>query len=477
MISLIIPVYNERWTIRELVRRVCAVNIPKQIIIVDDGSTDGTRDILKAIEKDYKSFLLDSVRNELLFLFQSKNQGKGAAIRTAVKYITEPITLIQDADLEYDPQEYCKLIAPILDGYADVVYGSRFSGGQHRVLMFWHSVGNRILTLLSNVFTDLNLTDVETGYKVFRSEVIKGIPLRSNRFGFEPEITAKVAKLGCRIYEVPISYRGRTYSEGKKIGFKDGLQTILIILKYWLIDDLYSMEVSGLRTLKIMEGAGKYNMWLFQQFEPFLGQRILEMGAGMGNITHFLLDRELVVATDISEKYIHDLKQEFSGFSNVKVALLDFTDRKSVDGFSKAENIDTIVSTNVLEHIEDDHMAISGCFNILQPGGHLILLVPAHSVLYSKMDKNLRHFRRYNIASLRKVISDGGFRILYERYLNVLGAIGWFINGRVLGRNLIPSRQVRLFDFIVKLLAWEKFIKPPFGLSILLVAEKPSSRN
>ncbi len=219
-LSVIIPVFNEAKTILEIIRRVKETPFEKEIIVVDDCSTDGTTGLLKENS------------NGITPLFHNRNQGKGAAIRTAIPYITGEIAIIQDADLEYHPSEYQRLITPILDGVADVVYGSRFQGGTHRVLYFWHSVGNQIITTLSNMLTDLNLSDMETGYKVFRSEVLKKVKIESNRFGFEPEITAKIAKMGCRVYEVPISYWGRDYSEGKKINWKDGLAAIYWIIKF-----------------------------------------------------------------------------------------------------------------------------------------------------------------------------------------------------------------------------------------------------
>jgi glycosyltransferase involved in cell wall biosynthesis len=219
-LSVIIPVYNEVKTIIEIIKRVREAPFEKEIIVVDDFSNDGTASLLKENNEGVKT------------LFHGKNQGKGAAIRTALSQITGEITIIQDADLEYHPSEYPHLISPILNGVADVVYGSRFQGGTHRVLYFWHSVGNRIITTLSNMLTDLNLSDMETGYKAFRSEVLKGIQIESNRFGFEPEVTAKIAKMGCRVYEVPISYWGRDYSEGKKINWRDGLAAIYWIIKF-----------------------------------------------------------------------------------------------------------------------------------------------------------------------------------------------------------------------------------------------------
>jgi len=224
--SVVMPVYNEKDYIDEIIRRVLASPIEKELIIVDDYSTDGTRARLEEIARENPA-------GPVRVLFHDRNRGKGAALRTGFAAATGDIVIIQDADLEYDPGEYPKLMAPIIEGKADVVYGSRFAGGEtHRVLYFWHSVANKFLTLLSNMFTDLNLTDMETCYKAFRREIIQSVKLTEDRFGFEPEVTARIAALKCRVYEVGISYSGRTYEEGKKIGWKDGMHTLWCILKH-----------------------------------------------------------------------------------------------------------------------------------------------------------------------------------------------------------------------------------------------------
>ncbi|WP_406697707.1 glycosyltransferase family 2 protein [Singulisphaera sp. Ch08] len=238
VLSVVIPVYNEVHTLHEILRQVRAVPIAKQIILVDDCSTDGTTDLLRKWAE---------TESDLTIVFHEKNRGKGAALRTGFTHATGQIVIVQDADLEYDPAQYPQLVQPIVEGKADVVYGSRFSGESHRVLYFWHTLGNKFLTFLSNMFTNLNLTDMEVCYKVFRREVIQGITLESNRFGFEPEVTAKVARFKvpaienrpsrrCRIYEIPVSYNGRDYREGKKIGWKDGVQALYCIVRYAVAD-------------------------------------------------------------------------------------------------------------------------------------------------------------------------------------------------------------------------------------------------
>jgi hypothetical protein len=225
-LSVAIPVYNERATIAEILKRVRATNLPVEIVVVDDGSTDGTRE-----------WLIDQpLQDDLHVVLHQCNQGKGAALRTALEHATGDVVVIQDADLEYDPRDYRRLLAPILEGDADVVYGSRFKGEAARVHLFWHRVANGILTLLSNAFTNLNLSDMETGYKVFHRSVLRDVEIRQNRFGVEPELTAKVARRGFRVYEVPIAYHGRDYREGKKIGVKDAFQALYCIVRYWVAD-------------------------------------------------------------------------------------------------------------------------------------------------------------------------------------------------------------------------------------------------
>ncbi len=225
-LSVVIPIYNEKNTIREIVDRVCSVEVglEKELVLVDDFSTDGTRDILAELEKEHSDWK---------FIYQEENRGKGAALRAGFQRATGDCVIVQDADLEYDPTDYHRLLAPMLDGHADVVYGSRFlGGGPHRVVYYWHSVANHMLTTLSNMMTDINLTDMEVCYKLFKKEVLDSITLREDRFGFEPEVTAKVARGDWRVYEVPIAYYGRNYAEGKKIGWRDGFRALWCILKY-----------------------------------------------------------------------------------------------------------------------------------------------------------------------------------------------------------------------------------------------------
>ncbi|MGH7856867.1 MAG: glycosyltransferase, partial [Candidatus Binatia bacterium] len=327
-LSVVMPVYNERATILEIVRRVREAPIEKEILIVDDGSTDGTRELLAGLEGE----------NGVRIFLQPENRGKGAAVRRGIENATGDAVIIQDADLEYDPQDYAKLLEPIRRGEADVVYGSRFLGWPRRVLHYRHQLANRFLTFLSNVCTDLNLTDMETCYKMMTREVAKTLRLRSKRFEIEPEITAKIARMGYRVFEVPISYRGRSYWEGKKIGWRDGVQAVWTILRYAFVDDEEN-ERAGYRILLRMQKLRRYNAWMWEQLAPHVGRRVVEVGAGVGNMTRFLVSRERVIATDLDEKYLAILRNLFDTYSHVTVARFDLDDP---DPPGRGERIDTV---------------------------------------------------------------------------------------------------------------------------------------
>jgi glycosyltransferase involved in cell wall biosynthesis len=464
-LSIIIPAYNEINTIGEILSRVLEVDLPKELIVVDDCSTDGTKEFLEEWEARREKEPKDSVR----IFYQTRNTGKGAALRFGFKEATGDIVIIQDADLEYHPQEYPKLIEPLLDGRADVVYGSRFLGTPRRVLMFRHTLGNKLLTFLSNLCTDLNLTDMETGYKVFKKEVLEHLHLKSNRFGFEPEVTAKIAKMNYRIYEVPIAYSGRDYWEGKKIKWMDGLKAIFSILRYNYFDS--ETEDIVYLTLQRMKKLHRYNQWIFSKFRPYVGRRVLEIGSGIGNITKFLLDRDLIIATDVEPKYLALLKNTFGKYKKFMIEHLDLSGAE-MEGY-RTYHTDSVICFNVLEHIEQDEKSVKEIFNLLEPGGRLLLLVPSHPWLYGTLDQHLGHHRRYGKKELKNKLEAAGFKVIFLQYFNRIGMLGWFLNSKILRRKRLPSFQLRVYDLLVPLLKLEKFFPLPFGTSLLAVAEKP----
>jgi len=460
LLSVIVPCYNERATVAELLRRVKEVPIDKEIIVVDDRSTDGSRDVVAALAEQWP---------EIRHILQPVNQGKGAALRRGISEARGDIVLIQDADLEYDPDEYPKLIQPIVDGHADVVFGSRFEGYPRRVMLYWHRLGNTFLTFLSNCTTNLDLTDMETCYKVFRREVIQSITIRSNRFGFEPEITAKVAKRGYRIYEVPISYYGRDYWEGKKINWKDGFSALTTILRYGLFDDP-SSEPPTWGTLRRRQSLKRYNRWIWERVAPYVGQRVLEVGAGSGTMTRFLYGRELIVASDKETPYVDRLRNAFRRRPGIMVERFD-PDADDAQDLARY-SFDTVTCFNVLEHTEDDVAALRRINQLLVPGGRVIIFVPAGKDLYGALDQAVGHNRRYEKNELIDKLRQAGFEIEEVGFQNQLAKMAWYINSKVLRRRALPLAQSKLFDFLVPILRSIEGERPSSGLSLIAIGRK-----
>jgi SAM-dependent methyltransferase len=465
-LSILVPLYNEEEFIQTLLQRVLDAPYPPgvsfEIIVVNDCSTDGSAEAVQ-------DFIARTDAPIRLF-HHERNQGKGAAIRTAVQHASGEFSLIQDADLEYDPSEYPRLLGPLLAGKADAVFGSRFMvSGERRVLYFWHSLANQFLTLICNIASDLNLTDMETCYKAFRTSLVKTIPLRSNRFGIEPELTIKLARRQARIYETPISYHGRTYAEGKKIGLPDAIDAVWVMLKARFTKELYTDP--GLEILDALSYAPNFNAWMADTVAPFLGERVLEIGAGIGNLTRPLSNRKkYYAATDIGPEHLESLRNRFAHRANLEVRECDVQIEEQVAYF--AGRIDTVVCLNVLEHVPDPDAAARNIYAALPSGGRAIILVPQDQALFGTLDVVLGHFLRYSKDQLRKRMVDAGFEVEQIIEFNRVSRIGWYVTGKVLKRNTLAKFPLRVFNSLVWL--WRRIDSSlPWGaVSIIAIARK-----
>ena len=466
LLSILIPVYNEQAYLARLVERVIAAKLPdgfrKEIILVNDASKDRTPDVIRQLVEKYP---------EILAFDQPYNQGKGAAIRRAIQEMSGDFAIIQDADLEYDPNEYPVLLKPLLEGHADVVYGSRFASREMRkVLFFHHKLGNLFLTFLSNLTSGLDLTDMETCYKAFRGELLKSIPLRSNRFGMEPEITVKVAKRGFNVYEVPISYHGRKYSEGKKIGWKDGVSAIWTILKYWLIDDCY-YDSEELRIQSTPDFSRHHNAAMVKQASNWFGTSLLEIRSGSGLISGTLPQREKLTVSDDREKCLAVLKNMFDGNAVVDVVPLDISQENAANTVSKH---DTVIMFNVLQSLETQQqdVALENVKEILTDDGNLLLVVPQYHFLYGTMDKLSGSKRRYTKAEITEILTRNGFQINMMRSVNFFSLVAWYLNFVLLKRTRIGKYQLKLLDLLVGPERMLRCVCPLPGANLMIVAKK-----
>jgi SAM-dependent methyltransferase len=470
LLSILIPLYNEEEFIAALLNRVLSAPLPstghsqdRELIVVDDGSTDGSQETVNEFIAAHPSAPVRVFRH-------GRNRGKGAAIRTAIELASGEFSIIQDADLEYDPAEYGKLLAPLLSGRADAVYGSRFaSADERRVLYFWHSIANHLLTTTCNIVADLNLTDMETCYKVVRTGLLKSIPLRSDRFGIEPELTIKLGKRQARIYEVPISYRGRTYEEGKKIGAKDAFAAVAAIVRYGLSPGIY--RDSGPDILDALAGANRFNRWMADTVSPFLGSNVLELGAGMGNLTrHLARRRKRYVATDIDEEHLARLTSRLQHRPNIDTAVCDLMRSDQFIPFREA--MDSVVCLNVLEHIEDDMLGLRNIHSALRPGGRAVVLVPQGAGAFGTLDEALGHLRRYSKEELERKMRSAGLRVEKILEFNRVTYPGWYVNGRVLKRRTFSRFQLRVFDRLVPIWRWIDSVLPWPPTSIIAIGVK-----
>jgi len=468
----IVPVYNERHFVGEALKRLAAIRTDPRIrrlhiVVVDDGSRDGSWEAIRAFERGARragKLSVTAVRHP-------RNRGKGAAIRTGQSHADGDVTVIQDADLEYDPRDLPRLLEVFATEDADAVYGSRFLSGPHRrVLYFRHQLGNKLLTFFSNVITDLNLTDMETGYKAVRTGLFRSILIESNDFRLEPELTIKLAKRRARMYEVPIRYAGRTYEEGKKITWRDGVKALWAMLRFAASDATYRSDSGGSQVLERMGRAPRYNRWMSRTIRPFIGSRVLEIGAGTGNLTTALLPRRLYYATDINPEYLRRVGAGTVDRPYLKVARCDVAKAWS---FPRPPGLfDTVICLNVLEHVGDDARALRNIRSVLSPKGSAVLLVPNSPSLYGTLDSAVGHHRRYTRDGLKLLARRAGMQVAALVPFNRLGSVAWWLNGKVLGRRQLGLGQIWLLNLITPFLPLLDRVLPLPPLSLIAVLRK-----
>jgi len=405
-----------------------------------------------------------------VFLTHDRNRGKGGAIRTALKHATCNISVIHDADLEYHPKDLLRVVQVFVQENADAVFGSRFAGGDvRRVLNYRHQVGNRLLTFLCNLLTNLNLTDMETCYKAVKTDLLKSIPIESRDFRIEPELTIKLAKRRARIYEIPISYSGRTYEEGKKINWKDGFRALWAIMRFGASDNIYVPDEYGSQMLGRLSQASRYNIWLADTIRDYCGNRVLEIGSGVGNITKHLIPRAEYVASDVNPLHLTALTALTDDRPYLRTTHCDVADANTFP--STPQGFDTVVCLNVIEHVEDDHAALSNIKSVLADRGRAIILVPQGQWNFGTLDEALEHKRRYSKATLTKLAEDCGFNVVNLIELNGIGTLAWYLNGKILRRRTFGFLQIWALNVLTPLFRVVDTFIPLPSLSLIAVME------
>ncbi|HEY3900166.1 MAG TPA: glycosyltransferase [Chthoniobacter sp.] len=464
-LSILVAAYNEEETLAICLETVRAVELPagleREIIVVEDGSRDRTWQVAQELAAQFP---------EVRVFQQPRNMGKGAALRRAIQEMTGDLAIFQDADLEYEPEDYPRVLRPILEGKADVVFGSRFTGEERKVLYFWHTMANRFLTLLSNMLNDTNFTDMETCYKAFTGAALRAIPLESDRFGIEPEIAAKVARNRLRMYEVPINYNGRSYEEGKKITWRDGVAALWYIVKYRFSGN-YSDP--GKVTLGALEQAPRFNLWMYESVKPWLGSRVAELGVGRGNLSRYIRRHEQVLLTDYRLDYLMELRDRWVQ-KNLQIGKLDMSQRADYDQLLTFAP-DTVAFFNVLEHLEDDEAVLRSLFETVPADCRLVVLVPYNMRLYSSFDKELGHFRRYGKGELERKMTAAGFQVETQFFFNKAGVPAWYVANTLGEQKALQPWQLRVYDALTPLFRILDRVLPIAGLSTVVVARKAVS--
>ena len=473
-LSVLVPVYNERFLVAASLERLkvlaTSTDLERiEVIVVDDASKDDTPAVLEQFQRD----LRPDPKMTWRFLRHERNGGKGQAIRTALEHATCEITVIHDADLEYHPRDLLRIVEVFVQENADAVFGSRFIGGEvRRVLLYRHQLGNRLLTFLTNVVTNLNLTDMETCYKAVRTDLLKSIPLLSRDFRIEPELTIKLGKRHATIFEVPISYSGRTYAEGKKINWRDGVAALWAIIRFALSDKIYRDDEYGSQILARLSRAPRFNAWMADTIRPYLGSSVLEIGSGVGNLTQRLLPRDRYVASDINPVYLQTLANLQEDRPYLRSSYCDVTDLATFP--HESGPYDTVICLNVIEHVTDDRASLRNIGSVLAEGGRAIVLVPQGQWNFGTLDEVLGHRRRYDEASLRKLAADCGLEVERVLQFNRVGTIAWYLNGKMMRRRTFGLGQILVLNTLTPIFRMLDRWLPVPPLSLIAVLRKPA---
>jgi glycosyltransferase involved in cell wall biosynthesis len=467
-LTVIVPVFNEQHLVEASLSRLHVLGDSPllkqvQVIVVDNGSTDQTPAVLQrfqaCLDQDF-----GAAKFRWNFLRIERNRGRGDAVRKGIDIADCDLVVAHDADLEYYPADLLKMVKLFLEEEADAVFGSRFRGGGEfrRLLYLRHSLVNWFLTFLGSMITNLDLSDIETGYKMVRRELLQSIPIDHDDFRTEPELAIKLAKRDARIFEVPIRYSGRTRQEGKKIGLRDGILTLGCMARNWLSDDVYKEDAFGSHVLTRLRRAPRFSRWMADMLRPHVGQRVLELGAGIGNLTVELIPRNSYWASDRNPLYLHNLRRLAPTQPYLHVCLINAEDSNS---FPK-EQFDTVICRYTIEHAEDDLLAMRNVFNAVSNDGNVLVLVPHNPSFYGTLDKVVGHLRRYTLAELTDLGNRAGLRMKLAIAFNRAGSPAWWWDGKVVRHRNIRLWQVKLFNFLVPVIrlidSWLPF--PPLTL-------------
>jgi glycosyltransferase involved in cell wall biosynthesis len=476
-LSVLVPVYNEQHLVHTSLERLKILETSPhleriEVIVVNDCSRDDTAQVLEKFQREETG--AENSKIEWVFLKHDKNSGKGKAVLTALERATCDISVIHDADLEYHPKDLNRIVEVFVDQQADAVFGSRFAGGRvRRVLLYRHELGNRFLTFLCNMATNLNLTDMETCYKAVRTQLLKSIPIESNDFRIEPELTIKLAKRDARIFEIPISYSGRTYQEGKKISWKDGWRALWAIVKFAFSDNIYQRDVYGSHVLARLSRASNFNNWMADTIRDYCGNHVLEIGSGVGNLTKQLIPRVKYVASDINPLYLQTLEALSTDRPYMQSTYCDVTDLGSFPRLD--EGYDTVICLNVIEHVDDDRASLSNIKSVMAEAGRALILVPQGQWNFGTLDEVLGHQRRYSKQSLRKLADDCGLKTVKMLEFNRLGTLAWFLNGKLLRRRTFGLFQIWMLNFLTPMLRYVDRFLPLPALSLIAVVQRQGS--